>query len=90
MEYVKLKEGDPAWIYMSGHSGNLSQGKVVKVVQLDGWPSEHYIIEVATPVDPVLEIRDGTTVSDDPQKSIGLWRTPWSMILSSDSVKEPK
>lgn len=74
MRPVILKEGDDAWIYMRNHNGNLTHGKVVKVIRLDGYSFDHYIIAIPTPVDDVLEIRSPSSVSDAGDKPIGMWR----------------
>lgn len=74
MQRVKLVKGQDAWVYMSGQSGNPSKGKCIEVLNLDGYDFEHYVIEIPTSVDPVLQIRDGATVTDDPAKPIGFWR----------------
>jgi hypothetical protein len=52
----------------------LVHGTVIKIVQLEGYPDEHYIIEIPTSIDSLLEIRDIMAMSDDPDKPILLWR----------------
>jgi hypothetical protein len=75
MKYVELKEGDDCWLFLSYHRGEMSKGKVIKVIQLEGYtPLDHYVIEIPTSVDNSLEIRDGFTVSDSPDKPLGWMR----------------
>jgi hypothetical protein len=76
MQWVELKKGDDAWIFMSNHSGELSKGRVLEVLDLSehGFTGEHYLIEIPTGIEPVLEVRDGFTVSDSADKPIGFLR----------------
>lgn len=53
---------------------NLLEGKVVAVLNLEGYSFEHYVIEVDTHIDPVLEVRNGHTISDCAEGPLGLWR----------------
>lgn len=55
-----FKIGDEAWIYTGGIS--MVKGTVAHVFTLAGWAiPEHYVIEVPTPIDPLLYVRDGLT-----------------------------
>jgi uncharacterized cupredoxin-like copper-binding protein len=74
MTFVELQEGQDAWIYCQGHTGNKSKGKVVKRIRIDGWDIDHYVIEFETGMDPVYEVRDGHMVSDTEHDPIGMWR----------------
>lgn len=69
---VQLNVGDTAYYFASGHKGELSKGTVVHVFEL--YRRAHYVIEIPTHIDPVLEIRCSLSVSDAPDKPIGLWR----------------
>lgn len=51
--------GDDAWIFIGEHGGELSQGKVIAVIELPGYSFPHYVIELETHLDPLLEIRNG-------------------------------
>lgn len=71
----KYEIGDPVWIYMAFHDGELTKGKVVHAFSLPSWCiPEHYVIEIETEVDPVLEIREPNTMSEDGLGPIGMWR----------------
>ena len=50
--------GDNAWIYLPGHDGNRTLGVVVFILDLPGWSVRNYVIEIDTPMDPLLEIRE--------------------------------
>jgi hypothetical protein len=52
---------------------NLHEGKVVAILNLEGWIYPHYVVELQTGIDPILEVRDGFTLSDG-RGPIGMWR----------------
>lgn len=75
MKTLEFKEGDDCWIAMGG--GKLHKGKVLEVLDLSrhGWVNhKHYVVEIPTSIDPVLEIRDGLTMSDAEDAPLGMWR----------------
>ena len=74
MQLLEFKVGDTCWIGM-GHK-HLARGKVIKVLDLteEGWPLPQYLIEVAGSIDPVLEVRDGFTMSDTAEGPLGYSR----------------
>lgn len=74
MKQIVLEVGDVAWIYMSGHKGDLTKGFIVHKFCLNRNSGEKYVIEIDTPVDPVYEVRDGFTVSDTKKGPIGMYR----------------
>jgi hypothetical protein len=74
MEAVELNVGDAAWCYVGNHQGKMSKGKVVAVLNLEGWGHKHYVIEISTHVDPLLEVRPPWAVSDSAKKPIGFMR----------------
>ncbi len=53
----KFKVGDDAWIWIGNHQGKLTKGKVIAELDLPGYSFKQYVIEIDTPVDPLLEIR---------------------------------
>jgi len=68
-----IKVGDTVWIYGAGSSDNkLCPATVEHIFSL--WGYDHYVVSVSTSIDPVLYIRDGFTISDDPNKPINMWR----------------
>lgn len=74
----KYKVGDTVWIYGIGRSNvKPTQGKVVKVVDLSdaGYSiGDHYIIEVPTHIEPLLEVRTWHNISQDEKGPIGSFR----------------
>ena len=55
----RYKVGDDAWIYCGNHQGEMTKGRVVHVFSLPGWAiPEHYVVEIETEIDPLLEVRD--------------------------------
>lgn len=67
--------GETAWIYFGDHKGELTEGTVVHKFRLDGWLSTpwHYVIEIPTSIDPILEVRDPWTMSPAEDQPIGMW-----------------
>lgn len=75
MQWVDRRVGQDCWCFVGNHKGKMSKGKVVAVVDLPGYaPSAHYIVELPTSIDPLLEVRDGFTISDAAKKPIGMYR----------------
>jgi hypothetical protein len=71
--------GDTVWIYgINRNNAKPVQGKVVKVVDLSdvGYSvGDHYIIEVPTHIDPILEIRTWHSISQDERGPVGSLRS---------------
>lgn len=62
--------GDTVFVAMGGK--DLVEGKVIHIFE---WCSEtQYVIEIDTHIDPVLEVRDWLTTSDDRSKPLFFWR----------------
>lgn len=49
--------GETVGIYYGNHKGELTEGKVVAFLDLPGWMHRHYVIELETSIDPLLEVR---------------------------------
>lgn len=60
---------DTVWYAIGGE--NLVSGKVILIFERYG---PKYVIQTETHVDPVWEVRCPLTISDHPDKQIGLWR----------------
>jgi hypothetical protein len=58
----EYKVGDKAWIYIGNHSGKRTEGTVIAELDLPGYSFKHYVIEILTSVDPLLEIRCGSSL----------------------------
>ena len=74
----KYNVGDTVWIYGINRSNTKpSQGRVIKVVDLQdaGYSiGEHYIIEIPSHIDPLLEIRSWHNISQDKNGPVGSFR----------------
>lgn len=60
----------PDYTYQS--TNEMSEGKVV--LEFQRHEQKYYVVEFQTHIDPVLQVYDGITLSDDPKKPIGFWR----------------
>lgn len=56
------KIGDDAWIYVGNHEGQMSRGKVIAALDLPGYTMRHYVVEIETAIEPLLEVRDSTSM----------------------------
>lgn len=52
-----MNEGDEAWIWLSGHNGELTKGTVVHRFRLPHIFGELFVIEIDTHIDPFWEVR---------------------------------
>lgn len=70
--------GDTVWVY-GINRGNLkpAEGKVIKVLDLSdaGYESVHYLIEIPTSIDPLLEVRSWHNISQDQHGPVGALRS---------------
>jgi hypothetical protein len=67
--------GDTVWIYGINRSNTKPvQGKVIKIVELDGYTDIHYIVEVPTHIESLLEIRTWHNMSQDQKGPVGSLR----------------
>ena len=71
---LTFKVGDIVWFHTGENLDGLDNGKVVAVLNLEGWSFPHYVVEIETEIDPLLIVRDGFTLSDASDKPIGMWR----------------
>ena len=69
------KLGDTVWIYgISRKENELRSGIVIKTFHIDrpGYEdTEHYVIEVQTDIEPILEIRTWKSISQDDVGPVG-------------------
>lgn len=56
------KVGDPAWIYVGDHGGNMSKGTVVAILDLPGYNFQNYVISLPTSMDELLEVRSSSSM----------------------------
>jgi hypothetical protein len=70
--------GDTVWIYGINRSNvKPAQGKVIKVINLSeaGYTTgEHYIVEVPSHIEPLLEVRTWHNISQDEKGPVGSLR----------------
>lgn len=70
--------GDTVWIYGINRSNTKpTRGKVIKVIDLSeaGYSiGDHYIIEIPTHIEPLLEIRTWHNISQDEKGPVGSFR----------------
>ncbi len=68
--------GDTVWIYGVNRSNvKPTQGKVIKSVSIENYSYTHYIIEIPTHIEPLLEIRTWHNISQDEKGPVGSLRT---------------
>lgn len=71
----KYSVGDSVWIYGVNRSNvKPTAGKVVSVVNIDGYAGDHYIIAIPTHIEDLLEIRTWHSISQDEKGPIGSFR----------------
>jgi hypothetical protein len=71
------KVGDTVWIYGINRSNVKSvQGTVIKTVDLSGagYTYEHYVVEIPSHIEPLLEIRTWHNISQDETGPVGSLR----------------
>ena len=66
--------GDTAYCYVGNHQGKLSEGKIVAVLNLEGYSYSQYVISIPTGVDDLLEVRDALSMADKKDGQIGFWQ----------------
>lgn len=68
--------GDDAWVYGINRSNTKPvKGKVIKIVDIEGFAvGPHYIIEIPTHIDSLLEIRTWESMSQDEHGPVGSLR----------------
>lgn len=74
---TKYELGDSVWINGVSRDNKLVKGKVIKKIDLsaEGYSDgPHYIIEIPSSIEPLLEIRTWETMSQDAQGPVGCFR----------------
>jgi len=69
--------GDAVWIYGINRSNvKPVSGTVIKAIDLSGagYTYEHYVIEVPSHIEPLLEVRSWHNISQDAQGPVGSFR----------------
>jgi hypothetical protein len=82
--------GDTVWIYGIGPKNKITEGKVIKTIDLTDvghTTGPYYIVEVPTHIDPLLEMRTWETISQDRQGPVGSLRELGEMFSTIKKVK---
>lgn len=67
--------GDDVWIYgITRNNVKPTKGKIIKIVDIDGYLDKQYIIEIPTHIESLLEIRSWHNISQDEKGPIGSFR----------------
>ena len=66
--------GDTVWIHGIARSNKLTQGNVIHSFTLDGFTEVQYVISVPTAIEPLLEVREWGTISQDSNGPVGTLR----------------
>jgi len=75
----KYNVGDTVWIYgVSQTNVKSTQGTVVKAFTIEGYNEVHYVVEIPTEIEPLLEIRTWQTISQTANGHVGSLREAFS------------
>ena len=80
--------GDTVWIYGIARTNKITQGKIIHEFMLEGYECMQYVISVPTSIDPLLEIRDWNTISQDSAGPVGGIREAISSAEMDSSNKK--
>jgi hypothetical protein len=71
----KYNVGDTVWIYgIQRDNVKSTQGTVVKAFTIEGYNEVHYVVEIPTEIEPLLEIRTWQTISQTADGHVGSLR----------------
>jgi hypothetical protein len=75
----KYNVGDTVWIYgIQRDNVKSTQGTVVKAFTIEGYSEVHYVVEIPTEIEPLLEIRTWQTISQTADGHVGSLREAFS------------
>jgi hypothetical protein len=75
----KYNVGDTVWIYgIQRDNVKSTQGTVVKAFTIEGYNEVHYVVEIPTEIEPLLEIRTWQTISQTADGPVGSLREAFS------------
>ena len=83
---MKYSVGDSVWIAgVSRNNTRLTEGTVIKEIDLsaEGFSEIQYVISVPSSVEPLLEIRNWQTMSEDSHGPVGGFRGLSEVMLDS-------
>lgn len=76
---TKYNVGDTVWIYgVQRDNVKSTQGTVVKAFNIEGYKDTHYVVEIPTEIEPLLEIRTWQTISQTADGHVGSLREAFS------------
>jgi hypothetical protein len=75
----KYNVGDTVWIYgIQRDNVKSTQGTVFKAFTIEGYNEVHYVVEIPTEIEPLLEIRTWQTISQTADGHVGSLREAFS------------
>jgi len=75
----KYNVGDTVWIYgIQLDNVKSTQGTVVRAFTIEGYNEVHYVVEIPTEIEPLLEIRTWQTISQTADGHVGSLREAFS------------
>lgn len=78
--------GDIVWIAgITRRNNKLVKGKVILKLNIPNYSDIHYVIEIPTEIEPLLEIRNWATISQDEHGPVGLFR---NLTANKDSTNK--
>lgn len=80
--------GDTVWVYLRGDHDARVDGKVAAIVALPGWRWSHYVVEIDTPMDPLLYIYDGSEMLREPDPETVRINTERERRLTNEALEE--
>lgn len=83
----KYNVGDTVWIHGVATTNKLTKGQVIYSLIIQNYQQEHYIIEIPTHIEPLLEIRTWDTISQDEHGPVGSLRNLQLSDISCENKK---
>jgi hypothetical protein len=83
--------GDTVWIYGINVSNKITKGTVVASIDLSAQgfgPDLHYIIEIPTHIESLLEIRTWQTISQDEHGPVGSIRSVGDVVAENKKMRQ--
>lgn len=81
------KKGDTCYVFLPGHRGTKSKGKILEVLDLSehGYINfPHYLVEIETHIEPLLEVYNEYQMAETMDGPIGF------MSMVRDRIKKDK
>lgn len=73
--------GDTVWIYGVARTNKLTKGKIIHEFTPEGYEDMQYVVSVPSSIQPLLEVREWGTISQDAVGPVGSMR---EMIADSE------